>query len=285
MEKTIEKIIENIVPWLINHGLKIIIIGIIAYILIRVLKAFIDKAVRLAVVQEPGTSKESEKKREDTLIQIFATTSRIIILIISMLMILQEIGIQIAPILAGAGIVGLAVGFGGQYLIRDIISGLFIILENQFRMGDVVRINDTAGLVEDITLRKTTLRDIDGIVHHIPHGEITKVSNLSKGFARVNLNVGIGYGSNIEKVIEVVNRIGNQMAEEPEWKESILKAPQFLRVDDLADSSVIIKILGDTVPHKQWDIMGELRKRILIEFNKAGIEIPFPQVVVTHPKV
>jgi small conductance mechanosensitive channel len=209
---------------------------------------------------------------------------RIVILTLAGLMILQELGVQIGPILAGAGIVGLAFGFGGQYLIRDVISGLFIILENQYRIGDVVRIKEISGLVEEITLRKTTIRDIDGIVHHIPHGEITLVSNLSKDFARVNLNVGIGYGSKLEHVIEVVNRIGNEMAKSPYWKDLIVSPPQFLRVDDMADSAIVIKILGDTAPLKQWEVTGELRKRLLIEFNKEGIEIPFPQVVVHQPK-
>jgi small conductance mechanosensitive channel len=195
-------------------------------------------------------------------------------------MILQEIGIPIGPLLAGAGIIGIAVGFGGQYLIKDLISGFFIFMENQYRIGDVVSFNDTSGLVEDITLRITTLRDMDGTVHHIPHGEITKVSNMSKYFARVNLNIGISYNSDIEHVIRVVNQIGLEMSEDPIWKEAIINPPQFLRIDNFADSSIIIKIVGDTQPLKQWDVTGELRKRIKITFDKEKIEIPFPQLVV-----
>jgi len=199
-------------------------------------------------------------------------------------MILSEIGLMIGPILAGAGIVGLAVGFGGQYLIRDIISGLFIILENQYRVGDVVNFDGTGGLVEDISIRKTTLRDLDGTVHHVPHGEIKKVANLSKSYSRVNLNIGIAYNSNLEHVINVVNQTGNELAEDPQWKEFITKAPQFLRVDNFADSSIIIKILGETQPIKQWEVSGELRKRIKTAFDREGIEIPFPQVVIHQAK-
>ena len=280
MKEILQEWSQQILPWLLSSGLRILLIIVGAYLLQRVLNAFITKAVRLAVVRDATMSAESEKKREDTLIYIFKTTLRVIVLVIAVLMILQELGVDIGPILAGAGIVGLAVGFGGQYLIRDIISGLFIILENQYRIGDVAKINDTAGLVEEITLRKTTLRDLDGIVHHIPHGEVTIVSNLSKEFSRVNLNIGVSYSSNLEHVIEVVNRVGNEMAAEPGWKESILKAPQFLRVDDFGDSSVVIKILGDTLPLKQWEVTGELRKRLFVAFNKEGIEIPFPQRVV-----
>jgi small conductance mechanosensitive channel len=196
------------------------------------------------------------------------------------MMILSEAGVAIGPLLAAAGIAGIAFGFGGQYLIRDIISGLFITLENQYRIGDVVCFDGTCGLVEDITLRMTTLRNLDGTVHHIPHGEIKTVSNLTKHYARVNLNVGVSYGSNLEHVIEVVNRVGRELAEDPAWKEHVTKAPQFLRVDDFADSAVIIKILGETKPIKQWDVTGELRKRLKIAFDKEGIEIPFPQRVV-----
>lgn len=284
MKEIITKWTEPLVPWLLSHGIKIVFIVVGAYILNKISKRAIEKIVRVAVVSDKFLSKQAEKKREDTLIRIFTWTSRIIILFVAMLMILQEIGISIGPILAGAGIIALAVGFGGQYLIRDIISGFFIILENQYRLGDVVNIDGTGGLVENISLRMTTLRNLDGIVHHIPHGEIKSVSNLSKDFARINLNIGIAYNSNLEHVIEIVNRTGKELYEDPQWKEFIIKPPQFLRVDDFADSAIIIKILGETQPLKQWDIAGEFRKRIIFAFNREGIEIPFPQRVIHHIK-
>ena len=284
MKGTIMKWTELLVPWLLSHGIKIVIIIAGAYILNKILNKFIERAVRIAVVPDGFSSKEAEKKREDTLIRIFSAALRIAILTMAGLMILQELGVMIGPILAGAGIVGLAFGFGGQYLIRDIISGLFIILENQYRIGDVVCFDTTCGLVEDISLRMTTLRDLDGTVHHVPHGEIKKVSNLSKNFARINLNIGIAYNSKIEHVIEIVNRTGKELSEDTQWKEFIIKPPQFLRVDDLGDSAIIIKILGETLPLKQWEVTGEFRKRILIAFNKEGIEIPFPQRVIHQIK-
>lgn len=271
---------QQITPWLLKHGIRIVIILIAAIILRRILAKFIEKAVRLAVKPDDSLDVEAERKREDTLIYIFTATSTIALFSIVILMILQEMGVMIGPILAGAGIVGLAFGFGGQYLIRDIISGLFIIMENQYRIGDVIRIDDAQGLVENISMRMTTIRDTEGTVHHIPHGEIKKVSNLSKSFSRVNINLGISYNSNIEQVISVVNEVGNTLAEDPEWKDSIIKAPQFLRIHDFADSSIIIKIVGDTIPHKQWDVAGELRKRLKNAFDKQEIEIPFPQRVI-----
>lgn len=284
MEDRIIKWTALIFPWLLTHGLKILFIIIVTYVLNRFLKSSIDKIVRVAVVPNKHQSRDAEHKREDTLISIFTWTCRIILLFVAALMVLQEFGIPIAPILAGAGIVGLAVGFGGQYLIRDIISGFFIILENQYRLGDVVTIDETGGLVEDISLRMTTLRDLDGTVHHIPHGEIKKVSNLSKDFARVNLNIGIAYNSNLDRVIKIVNSVGDELSEDPYWKELIIKSPQFLRVDDFAESSIVLKILGETQPLKQWEVTGELRKRIKIVFDKEGIEIPFPQRVIHHSK-
>ena len=271
---------ERIIPWLLTSGIKIIFIIAIAFFLNKVLRRFIEKAVRIAVRPDKYSSKEAEEKRENTLIQIFTTTSKICILCIACLIVLEEFGFEIGPILAAAGIVGLAFGFGGQYLIRDIISGLFIILENQYRVGDVVDLDLASGKVEQISLRKTTLRDIDGTVHHIPHGEIKRVSNLSNEFSRININIGVGYSSDIERVITIINQIGNDLAADSQWKDYIIQAPQFLRIDEFADSSIVLKILGESLPDKKWDITGELRKRIKITFDKEGIEIPFPQLVI-----
>jgi small-conductance mechanosensitive channel len=284
MKEIIEKWTALLIPWLLSHGIKILLIAFGAYILSALSKKSIEKIVKVAVVSDRYLSKQAEEKREATLIRIFSWTSKILILLVAMLMILQEIGISIGPILASVGIIGLAIGFGGQYLIRDIISGFFIILENQYRVGDVVNFDGTGGLVEDISLRMTTLRDLDGTVHHIPHGEIKKVANLSKDFARVNLNIGVSYNSKLDHVIQIINEIGNELSQDLQWKEFIIKSPQFLRVDEFADSSIVIKILGETVPLKQWDVTGELRKRIKIAFDKEGIEIPFPQRVIHQIK-
>jgi small-conductance mechanosensitive channel len=284
MEETAEKWIDKIIPWLLDHGIKIVAVAVAAYLLNIVLSRVIRRAVRVAVVRDDNMSEEAEKKREDTLIHIFNGALRIILIVLAILMILQEAGLKIGPILAGAGILGVAVGFGGQYLVKDIITGLFIILENQYRIGDVVNIDGTGGLVQDINLRKTTLRDLDGIVHHMPHGSITKVSNLSKDWSRVNLDMGIAYDTNLEHLIEVINRTGNELAEDPDFKDSIITPPQFLRVNEFADSAIVVKILGETKPLKQWEVTGELRKRLKIVFDKEGIEIPFPQRVIHQAK-
>lgn len=152
MHESFTEWIDNIIPWLLNHGIRIVFIGVLAYLLNRILGRIIVRTVRIAVVRDEDTSIEAEKKREDTLIHIFRSALRVVLIVLSILMILQEFGLKIGPILAGAGIVGVAVGFGGQYLIKDVITGLFMILENQYRIGDVVKIDGTEGTVQDITL-------------------------------------------------------------------------------------------------------------------------------------
>src|SRR4030043_1754813 len=151
-------------------------------------------------------------------------------------MLLSEVGINIAPVLAGVGIIGLAIGFGAQSLVKDIISGLFILIENQYRKGDVVKIADVSGLVEDINLRRTVLRDLDGIVHVVPNGEIRVASNLTKEWSRVNMNVSVSYGEDLDRVIAVINRGGRELAEDPEWAPSILTPPRALGGDNLGGS-------------------------------------------------
>ncbi|MBN2665050.1 MAG: mechanosensitive ion channel family protein [Bacteroidales bacterium] len=285
MQENISKWVDNIGPWLLNHGVKILFIAFLAYLLNVIIGRIIVRTVRIAVVRDENMSVESELKREDTLIHIFRGALRVILIVLALLMIMQEFGLKIGPILAGAGIVGVAVGFGGQYLIKDVITGLFMILENQYRIGDIVNIDGTSGVVQDITLRKTTLRDLDGTVHHINHGSIVLVSNLSKDFARVNIEIGIAYDTDLDHLIKVIDRTGTELAEDPVFKEFIISPPKFLRVEEFADSAIVVKILGDTKPLKQWEIAGELRKRLKIAFDREGIEIPFPQTVIHQAKI
>jgi len=276
-------IFDLLIGWIMTHAIRVLVIVVGAFIIQRLSVHFIDKLIR-RLVPRGGTSKEDEEKRENTLIQVFRGTLYVLISLIVLMMLLSELGVAIGPVLAAAGVAGVAIGFGAQYLIRDIITGIFILLENQYRVGDVVCFDSTCGAVETISLRVTTLRDLDGTLHHVPHGEVKKVSNLSVDFSRVNIDIGIAYNSNLEKVIEVINKVGEDLANDPNWSEFITKPPAFLRVDSFADSAIMVKILGETLPIKQWDVAGELRKRLKIAFDKAKIEIPFPQRVVHQKK-
>jgi small conductance mechanosensitive channel len=271
---------EIVVAWCLYHGLPMLII-IFAAILVRIVGSiFLERIIRRLVPASHFHSPQAEKQREDTLIRIARGTLNVLVWIIAGLMVLSQVGINIGPLLAAAGVAGLAVGFGGQYLIRDVVSGLFIILENQYRVGDVVCLDQTCGSVEDISLRMATLRDLDGAVHHVPHGAVSRVSNLSKDFARVNIDISISYRSKLETVIETINRVGEELAQDEQWKADILKPIAFERVDSFADSALIVKVLGDTVPLRQWAVAGEFRKRIKIAFDREGIEIPLPQRTV-----
>ena len=277
----IQNIIQTIIPWFLSHGIKIIAIFIGAIFINRFGKVFVEKTIRKLikpsqVVQDP----EAERKREDTLIRIFNSFVSVFIWAVAGMMILSEFGINAGPLIAGAGILGIGLGFGAQYIIRDFLAGLFIMMENQYRVGDVIEVAGISGGVVDITLRKTVLRDIDGVVHHIPNGEIKTASNKSQDFSRVHLKIGVAYKEDIDRVIKVLNNACEELARDEKFSKNILKTPQVIGIDNLADSAIIIKILGDTVPLKQWDIARELRRRIKIAFDKENIEIPFPQVSV-----
>jgi len=271
----------TVTNWLINHGIPILIIVVVGVVLWFLLKKFLPPIVRRTVAQTGyEESEEGLKKRTDTLLSIFRGMGRVLIIIVVIIMILDEVGVAIAPVLAGFGIAGVALGFGAQYLIRDLIAGIFIILENQYRVGDVVRVADIGGLVEYVTLRKTVLRDLDGVVHHVPNGEIKTASNFTRHFARVNLNVSVGYGTDLDHAISVINRVGKELAEDEKWRDVIKSPPQALRVDNLGDSGIDIKILGDVKPMQQWGVMGELRLRLKKAFDAEGIEIPWPHTKV-----
>lgn len=273
-----------LIEWMQAHGIAVVAILFLAIVARTSFGFFLERVIRKLVPSSHFHSPEAEKQREDTLIQIIRGTLGVLVWLVAGLMVLSEMGINIGPLLAAAGVAGLAIGFGGQYLIRDVVAGLFIILENQYRVGDVVSLDGTTGTVEAISVRMATLRDLDGTVHHIPHGVVSKVSNLSKEFARVNLDIGVSYDADLEQVIEVVNMVGVELAEDPEWKGDILKPIEFSRVDEFADSAVIVKVLGDTKPLRQWAVAGEFRKRIKIAFDKASIEIPFPQRVIREAR-
>ncbi len=271
----------TVTNWLINHGIPILIIVVVGVVLWFLLKKFLPPIVRRTVAQTGyEETEEGLKKRTDTLLSIFRGMGRVLIIIVVIIMILDEVGVAIAPVLAGFGIAGVALGFGAQYLIRDLIAGIFIILENQYRVGDVVRVADIGGLVEYVTLRKTVLRDLDGVVHHVPNGEIKTASNFTRHFARVNLNVSVGYGTDLDHAISVINRVGKELAEDEKWRDVIKSPPQALRVDNLGDSGIDIKILGDVKPMQQWGVMGELRLRLKKAFDAEGIEIPWPHTKV-----
>jgi len=267
-----------ITGWLLSHGFRIVIIIVGFSVAFQVAKVILKRAVTIMVERTYEIRDgEAMEQRNDTLIRVILTGLKFVFMAFAGLMVLSELGMNIAPLLAGAGIMGLAVGFGAQSLVKDVISGLFLLLEDQYRRGDVVRIAGIAGLVEQVNLRRTVLRDLDGVQHHVPNGEITTASNMTKEYSRVNLNIGVAYDTNLDHAIKVLNEVGRSMVEDEKWTKLIIKPPEVLRVDNFGDSAIEIKMLAETKPLKQWDVMGELRLRIKRAFDREGIVIPFPQ--------
>jgi small conductance mechanosensitive channel len=221
-----------------------------------------------------------QEQRARTLVSLFRSIGRVIIGILFLFMLLGAVGVNLGPLLAGAGVIGLAVSFGAQSLVKDVISGLFILIENQFGVGDVIRIEGVSGAVERMTLRVVVLRDVEGVVHIVPNGQITKVSNTTRSWSRVVLDVGVAYKEDPDRVIGVLRDIGREMWEDPEWRPLMLEPPEVPGVESFADSSVNIRMWAKTLPLKKWDVGRELRKRIKMRFDRESIEIPFPHQTV-----
>jgi small conductance mechanosensitive channel len=257
-----------------THGLRIIVVLVAVYVALRLLRRVLDRPVRAAVARQmEGQPQVEIEKRADTLTHVVYRTAWAVGFAIAVLTVLPEVGINIGPLLAGAGIVGLALGLGAQSLVRDAINGLFILVENQYGKGDVVSIAGVGGLVEDVNLRRTVLRDLNGTVHSIPNGQVALSSNLTRGWSRVNMNVRVAYGEDVDRVMAVIDRVGQDLAKDPEFAPMILTPPHALRVDGFDEFGVQVKILGETQPSRQWDVMGELRKRLKGAFDGEGIEI------------
>jgi small-conductance mechanosensitive channel len=215
----------------------------------------------------------------DTLDELGSNVTRTFVVLIAGIMVLGALDLDIGPAVAGLGVIGIAVGFGAQSLVRDYLNGALILIENQYSKGDVVSIAGVSGAVEDFSLRRTTLRDLDGIVHTVPNGEVKVASNRTRTWARINQNVTVAFGTDIDKAIEVVEELGKTMAADPIWKRRILEPPRVERVESIDERGVTLKILGTVRASEQWAAGGEFRKLLLEAFAKNGIRLPRPPQV------
>jgi small-conductance mechanosensitive channel len=279
-------ILDQLIAFLQHPVLPIVLIMLISAVLIRLARLGVRGIVRALLDREAseGTAQELSaveiKKRMDTLESLGANVLRAFILLIALVMFLDQLSLNIAPAIAGLGIVGIAVGFGAQSLVKDYFNGALILLENQFSKGDVVTIAGVSGTVEDFSLRRTTLRDLSGVVHTVPNGQILVASNSTRVWARINEDIQVAYDSDIDHVVETVNRVGRLMHEDPEWRRRLLEPPAVLRVQEFGESGVTLKVLGTVRAAEQWAAAGEFRRRLLVAFTEQGIEIPFPHRVV-----
>lgn len=267
--------------WASAHLLQIIIIIIIAEIAYKVsvkaISRIIYRATRRAAL---FPSEADRKKRVKTLNGLIKTGARIVTIVVASIMVISELGVNTAPLIASAGIIGVALGFGAQSLIRDFMSGLFIIAENQYRIGDVVELSTTVGAikvigtVESISIRTTVIRDLDGRVHHVPNGNILVATNLTMDFARINEDIVVSVDTDIDRLEHAINHIGKQIAARPEFSKVIIEPIHFERVDRISDNGLTVKILGKTIPGDQWAVKGELYRRLPAELKKQNIKIP-----------
>jgi small conductance mechanosensitive channel len=267
---------EDVLAWLLDSGLRIVVIAVIAYLVIRIGSASARRFER-EMSQGSGLDVVERSKRAQTLGRLLQKTLTIGVCAMAALMILRELNVDITPVLTGAGIAGLAIGFGAQTLVRDVISGFFLIFEDQVRVGDVAVVNGQAGLVEALNLRTIVLRDMEGTVHVVPNGEIKTLANRSKDFSYFVLDLGISYRDDVDRVSAALRAIGQSLMDDPVCRQSILEPLEIIGVEAFAEGHVTLKARIKTVPLKQWEIGRELRRRILREFKERDIEIPMAQ--------
>ncbi|MHB1213483.1 MAG: mechanosensitive ion channel family protein [Thiobacillus sp.] len=262
---------------LLETGLHVVIILALTGVMLRLSRKLL---ARLRTHMQQDLNDRERIKRLDTLERVFRYVFTVVISLVGGMLVLSAVGISIAPILATAGVLGIAIGFGAQSLVKDYFTGFFLLLENQVRQGDVVEVADKAGLVEEMTLRYIRLRDYEGSVHYIPNGTITSVTNRSRGFAFALLDIGVAYREDVDEVYAVMREVAAGMRNDPELGEKILEDLEIAGVDNWADSAVVIRCRFKVLPLEQWTVRRAFLYRLKKAFDAAGIEIPFPHLTV-----
>jgi moderate conductance mechanosensitive channel len=270
--------------WFISFFPSVLLLIALLIVSLKLLKFFTNKIKDFIIKRSQQNSEDyanETEKRINTLMGIIHTTGKISIWIVFLMILLRQIGIDIAPLLAGAGIIGIAVGFGSQEIVKNIFSGFFILLDNRIRTGDVAEINGISGLVENVELRTTTLRDMSGTVHIFENGKINTLANKTKEWSATVLDIRIAYKEDINNVIEIIQSVGDEMLNDPVQKDKILQPIEIFGLDRFEDNSIVIKARIKTKPSMQWEIDREYKKRLKYAFDKKGIETPIPQSVIT----
>ncbi|MBI4478668.1 MAG: mechanosensitive ion channel family protein [Acidobacteria bacterium] len=274
-----------ILSWLLDRGVRIVILLAGAYVAIKVAHILISKLTALIRPHDNSPVAEIERqKRANTVAAILKNFSTAVIAVVTSLMVMAEIGINTTPILTSLGVVGVALGFGAQQLVGDLIAGFFNIFENQIRVGDVAVINGVAGQVEEIRLRTTVLRGGDGTVHVFRNGTINTLANMTKDYSYFALDLAVAYKEDTDRVSTLAREVAEELRADPEYRSWILEPVEVLGIESFSDSAVVIKLRIKTVPIKQWEVGREFRRRIKYRFEKEGIELPSPALVVTPGK-
>jgi len=264
--------------WLVSSGPRIAVILIVVFVLYKLARTLPGKILKR---MKKGLDEEYQKRAE-TLSGILSLTLGIVVLIIGAMVMLGELGVSLGPIIASAGILGLAIGFGAQNLVQDLISGFFLLLEDQVRIGDVVETSGKSGLVEQVTLRMIILRDLAGNVHYIRNGKVDIVTNMSKEYSRYVFDIRVAYREDLDEVMDQIRRVDEDMRQDQEFGPNILSPVEILGVNELSESGVVVKARTTTKPVMQWYVGREFYKRLKKRFDETGIEIPYPHRVVTY---
>ena len=265
---------------LVTGAVKVLIIIVVTWVLLWLIKKAVRKLINARIPRIREESEEQLSSRSETLSGVVNRVISFVAWFIAFMMILTVFGINVAPIIAAIGVAGLAVGFAAQNIIRDYFHGFFIIMEDWFRVGEVATCSGQTGVVDSVGLRRTVLRDLNGTMHVIPNSKIDQTSNMTRDFARINLDVSVAYKENLDRVFQVINDVCKVFKEDSKWGQDMITTPEVVRVNNLGDNGIDIKIVGDTKPMKQWALMGELRKRLKDRFDEEDIEIPWPHTKV-----
>lgn len=274
---------DKALKWIINDLPTLLIITVVFLILLKSIKIIIKGFTRLLNSRSNFRNdivKSEREKRIKTLTGIITTILKILLIFLYVVIILEKLGVAIGPILASAGIIGLAVGFGAQELVRDMISGFFILLEDQIRIGDAVELNGVWGIVESIELRTIKLRDLSGVVHIFQNGKINTVANMSKDWSAIILNIGVAYKEKYDHVTEVIAKVGDDMYKNSRFKDIMIEPIEISGLNEFADSAIVIRVIVKTKPGMQWETARDFRRRIKEAFDAENIEIPFPHRTV-----
>jgi len=272
---------DDVSDWLAGDGARILGVVVVALLIDLAIHRIVPHALQLAIERQMrDASPEEVEQRSRTLSSVFTGTGRAIITVIALLTLLPLAGVNITAIVTGFGITGLALALGAQALVRDTINGTFLLVEDQYRKGDVVRIAEITGAVEEITLRRTLIRDQDGVLHSIPNGTISVVSNFTRDYAQVNLEVRVAYGEDLSRVAAVIDRVGRELAADAHYKPLISEAPRTARVESVGDAGVAVTVSARTRPTARWEVAAELRRRLADAFVAEGVRVPFPPHVV-----
>ncbi len=275
---TFKEFQDQIILWSVSHGIRLLMIIVIILVLNFMLKFGIKKFVQFYLSDEQEGSEKGKRVR--TMARVLKIVGAILLLGTGIIMVLSEIGIDIVPVLASLGIGGLAIGFGAQSLVKDVITGFFLLFEDQMRVGDVVEAAGKSGLVEKVGLRVLVLRDFSGNRIIIPNSEITQVINMTYEYSRYAFELGVAYKEDVDKVMEVIKAVGDELRQDPVLGPDITEAIEIMGLDQFGDSAIVIKGRLTTKPIRQWAIGREFNRRIKIAFDEQGIEIPFPHTTV-----